>query len=643
MTECELVHIDLPPITVNVGVDANERGRAGMGGEILEKVVERLFGEVGGLTWLLTKIIIAVSLVPVAAQAQTIADWSGGDGNWSDASKWTCSTESESGSETCVPNGSQYAVQIENGKVNVDVDVSVIEVVGRGTGAALSISGHSLNATLISGLASVEMANKAAIRTDLGLLVPSLTMRDSSILGIAAVASSNLATPSAGELHVSGSNIQRLALRGSMQLFDSIVGTDASPVSSLIIESASSITNSQFTGGLLIDNGGSLNLTHSVFTIPPGGDLIIGSSGAGSMQADNGSQITVAEGVLTQIGVGPSGTGTLTLDEATFTSNDRVSVGDGGTGSLVFHNGATLSAASPQPPASTEALLLGDDSTVQVDVSPSTAIDSRGPATLLGKLEFQQFQSQPGFEPGTFLPVLRATLINIPKLPGHNSPYLRLSGANPQQFTAIDMAGNSIGHLSFALPNNTAGPVLIPTACQGSLKGCTQDQGTFIGVVATNGKPKVKTSFYASRPTTGVDNPSNSCSDGVTNEFSIIASATTPSGKPISMGVAAAALGYDHFNFTQTVTEDTAASTLRTMAGTAPIPPYDDPPLGGWNEITMDSLQMGSIQSLLIVVAVAFSPAIILFLADAVQWFIRQARGTEGVTTVGQDASEVLQ
>jgi hypothetical protein len=57
----------------------------------------------------------------------------------------------------------------------------------------------------------------------------------------------------------------------------------------------------------------------------------------------------------------------------------------------------------------------------------------------------------------------------------------------------------------------------------------------------------------------------------------------------------------------------------------------------------MDSLQMGSTQSLLIVVAVAFSPVIVLFLADAVGWLIRRARGKGGVTTVGQDASGVRQ
>jgi hypothetical protein len=57
----------------------------------------------------------------------------------------------------------------------------------------------------------------------------------------------------------------------------------------------------------------------------------------------------------------------------------------------------------------------------------------------------------------------------------------------------------------------------------------------------------------------------------------------------------------------------------------------------------MDSLPTGSTQSWLIVAAVAFSPVIVLFLADAIGWLIRQARGKGGVTTVGQDASGVRQ
>ena len=57
----------------------------------------------------------------------------------------------------------------------------------------------------------------------------------------------------------------------------------------------------------------------------------------------------------------------------------------------------------------------------------------------------------------------------------------------------------------------------------------------------------------------------------------------------------------------------------------------------------MDSLPTGSTQSWLIVAAVAFSPVIVLCLADAIGWLIRQARGKGGVTVVGQDASGVRQ
>ena len=41
----------------------------------------------------------------------------------------------------------------------------------------------------------------------------------------------------------------------------------------------------------------------------------------------------------------------------------------------------------------------------------------------------------------------------------------------------------------------------------------------------------------------------------------------------------------------------------------------------------MDSLPTGSTQSWFIVAAVAFSPVIVLCLADAIGWLIREARG----------------
>ena len=66
-------------------------------------------------------------------------------------------------------------------------------------------------------------------------------------------------------------------------------------------------------------------------------------------------------------------------------------------------------------------------------------------------------------------------------------------------------------------------------------------------------------------------------------------------------------------------------------------------PFACQRNLTMDSLPTGSTQSWLIVAAVAFSPVIVLFLADAIGWLIRQARGKGGVTTVGQDASGIRQ
>jgi hypothetical protein len=51
----------------------------------------------------------------------------------------------------------------------------------------------------------------------------------------------------------------------------------------------------------------------------------------------------------------------------------------------------------------------------------------------------------------------------------------------------------------------------------------------------------------------------------------------------------------------------------------------------------MDSLPTGLTQSWLIVAAVAFSPVIVLFLADAIGWLICQARGKGGVTGGGGD------
>ena len=56
--------------------------------------------------------------------------------------------------------------------------------------------------------------------------------------------------------------------------------------------------------------------------------------------------------------------------------------------------------------------------------------------------------------------------------------------------------------------------------------------------------------------------------------------------------------------------------------------------------LTMDSLPTGSTQSWLIVAAVAFSPVIVLFLADAIGRLFRPSGG-RGSNTAGKDASGI--
>jgi hypothetical protein len=56
----------------------------------------------------------------------------------------------------------------------------------------------------------------------------------------------------------------------------------------------------------------------------------------------------------------------------------------------------------------------------------------------------------------------------------------------------------------------------------------------------------------------------------------------------------------------------------------------------------MDSLPTGSTQSWLIV-AVALSPTIVLFLADTIGRVLRQAKGKEGVNSPGEGRSGIAQ
>ena len=57
----------------------------------------------------------------------------------------------------------------------------------------------------------------------------------------------------------------------------------------------------------------------------------------------------------------------------------------------------------------------------------------------------------------------------------------------------------------------------------------------------------------------------------------------------------------------------------------------------------MDSLPTGAIQSWLGTAAIALSPALLLFLADAIGWVVRQVKRKGGASIAGQDASGVRQ
>ena len=175
---------------------------------------------------------------------------------------------------------------------------------------------------------------------------------------------------------------------------------------------------------------------------------------------------------------------------------------------------------------------------------------------------------------GTFIPLIQSSSsTNLPSV--GSSPYLRLTEANPQQYAAVDMSGNPVAN--FSLPQNTTTSSLIPTVE-------TSNGRTIVGVEAID-VPRSKLIKV-------IPYQNNSLLGG--GSFSILATANTLSGTPISMGVAAADLGYDHFNYIQIIKGDTAlvacagnpalpgCAGALTVAGTVPKLPTADPPPGGY-------------------------------------------------------------
>jgi T5SS/PEP-CTERM-associated repeat protein len=321
------------------------------------------------------------------------------------------------------------------------MDVSVNAITGQD--AALVIAGHSVSASMITVNGSIALTNGATVGSTLTLEAYNLTVHDSTLNGLALVA-----TPpggAGGTADISHSTVQRLALSGKLSVSNnSTIGTaNASGIQGSVINilGPSSInSNSSYAGSLVIDQGGSLDVGNSIINIPLFG-LNIGVTGAGTMIVHDGAQITLAQGAPTHVGGAAGATGSLILNgpATAFTSNDQVTVGDRGAGKLQLENGATLTVtlpASSSPPAGAAALLLGSNSTTEFDIAPGVEnlIDVSGPATLLGQFVIQQLGS---FDSGKYIKLLAATETNVPIIDGDYNPYLRLSSAGPQEFTIL--------------------------------------------------------------------------------------------------------------------------------------------------------------------------------------------------------------
>jgi T5SS/PEP-CTERM-associated repeat protein len=95
-------------------------------------------------------------------------------------------------------------------------------------------------------------------------------------------------------------------------------------------------------GTLNVTNGGSFNVTGSDFTQT---QLIIGNRGTGTLSLSNGSDVNVpGSNAHASLGRFAGGSGTVNISGAgsTWTINDRLSIGENGTGTLTVQNGGQL-------------------------------------------------------------------------------------------------------------------------------------------------------------------------------------------------------------------------------------------------------------------------------------------------------------
>jgi len=290
-----------------------------------------------------------------SAHAQN-AVWLGDTGDWSTATLWSCN---------CVP-GSGDSVDIASGIVTVDVDPTVVILIGTGT---LMLNGHSMTGTGLAGiqtLGTIQLTNGSITAPFIG--AGTLIAQSASLNG---TVSSSFAT-------LANSTATVLSLVGHMNLSDSSVGVG----STFQFTGASSIDNSTVNGSMFLTQGAAVVVDHaSVLTAPVPGVNV----SSGSMTLKGGSHLTVISGPLTLSS--PFATAALTVDGAGTNialSNAALELLGFGDETLTVTNAATIKGQNND-------LVLGGGSSAGFTATTSMLVDSSASvsvrnATLFGTI-----------------------------------------------------------------------------------------------------------------------------------------------------------------------------------------------------------------------------------------------------------------
>jgi len=289
--------------------------------------VRRLAGVIAKLLCLL--LVIAFFEPQLHAQEAAFVS---GSGKWSDAANWDC---------MCVPNGNNYAVNLQSGDVTLDIDAAVGSLVGSGN---LSIDGKTLTAATVGdGIfegGTLQLTGGAKIVSAPGvaagiLIVDSATLPNVGVLQSAVISSSSL---------------QSLRSQGSVNISNSSIGGGL--VSDLTLLAPSQITNSSVSTGLQFVQGGSLVVDQStILNVPTGSagvDIFGGAmtlQGASTLNLNFGelsmgtpsvpSSLTV-DGAGTAINLADTqGINMLGLGDATLTIQNHAAINGGSTNALL--------------------------------------------------------------------------------------------------------------------------------------------------------------------------------------------------------------------------------------------------------------------------------------------------------------------